>query len=200
MASAGPGGGSVAGRLRAAQRLPGPTRQARVVREAPACWHPGVGYEVFAQAESGQIDLAKVVKNARGFFHASVEVLGEELLPPGFSPPERSRVRLELASEQHGWRARFAIASRPANHDDHEFANAAEAASRASGMALLAERCRYVWAIEPEGDEIEQATLTLCGVLASVGLGPVMPEDHTTLFGVRGAMARLEKLEKGAYR
>ncbi len=159
-----------------------------------------MGYEVFAQADSGRIDLAKVVKNARGFFQASVEVLDEELLPRGFLPPEQSRVRLELSSEQHGWRARFAIASRPANHDDHEFANGAEAASRASGMALLAERCRYVWAIEPEGDQVEQATLTLCGVLASVGLGPVMPDDHSTLFGVRGAMERIEKLEKGAYR
>lgn len=157
-------------------------------------------YEVFAQAGSGRIDLAKVVKNARSFFQASAEVLGEELLPPGFSPPEQSRVRLELSSERHGFRARFAITSRPANRDDHEFANAAEAASRASGMALLAERCRYVWAIESEGDEIELATLTLCGVLASVGLGPVMPEDHSTLFGVRGAMERIEKLEKGAYR
>lgn len=160
----------------------------------------GVGYVVFAQADSGQLDLAKVLKNARSFFQASVEVLDEELLPPGFSPPEGSRVRLELSSERHGWRARFAIASRPANHDDHEHANAAEAASRASGMALLAERCRFVWEIEPEGDELERATLTLCGVLASVGLGPVMPADHSTLFGVRGAMERIDALEKGAYR
>lgn len=153
-----------------------------------------MGYLVFAQADSGRIDLAKVVRNARSFFRTSAEVLDEELLPPGFSPPEASRVRLELSNERRGWRARFTIASRPATRDDHENANAAEAASRASGMALLAERCRYVWRIEPEGDELEPATLTLCGVLASVGLGPVMPDDHSTLFGVRGAMERLEKV------
>ncbi len=158
-----------------------------------ACCHQRVGYVVFAQADSGRIDLAKLVKNARGYFHASVEVLDEELLPPGFSPPERSRVRLELSNQQRGWSARFTISARPSNRDDHEYANAAEAQGRASGMGLLAERCGYVWEIEPEGDEVEAATLTLCGVLASVGLGPVMPEDRSTLFGVRGAMQRLER-------
>lgn len=171
-----------------------------LVRILQAWWHPGVGYVVFAQMDSGRIDLAKVVKNARSFFYTSVEVLDEELLPPGFSPPEASRVRVELSSERHGWRVRFTIASRPADRADHEDANAAEAAGRASGMALLAERCRYVWRIEPEGDEIEQATLTLCGVLASVGLGPVMPADLSTLFGVRGAMERIDRLEQAAYR
>lgn len=152
---------------------------------------------VFAQADSGRIDLAKLVKNARSFFHASVEVLDEQNAPPDVPSPETSRVRLELSSEQHGWRARFALASRPANKDDHENANVAEAASRASGMALLAERCRYVWEIEPEGDELEVATITLSGVLASVGLGPVMPDDRSTLFGVRGAMARIDELYHG---
>ena len=159
-----------------------------------------MGYVVFAQADSGRIDLAKVVKNATNFFHASLEVLGEQNEPPGVPSPERSRVRLELSSPEHGWRARFTIISRPATKDDHENANVAEAASRASGMALLAERCRYVREIEPEGEELEIATITLCGVLASAGLGPVMPEDRSTLFGVRGAMERIDKLQRGAYR
>ena len=140
------------------------------------------------------------MKNARSFFQASVEVLDEQHSPPGVPLPETGRVRLELSSPGDGWSARFAVASRAATKDDYEDANTAEARSRASGMALLAERCRYVWAIEPEGDEVEQATLTLCGVLASVALGPVMPGDRSTLFGVRGSMERIDRLRRGAYR
>src|SRR5216683_3152752 len=40
----------------------------------------------------------------------------------------------------------------------------------------------------------EAAYLTLAAVCASVALGPVLPPDHSTLFGVRGALERRDKL------
>jgi hypothetical protein len=61
-------------------------------------------------------------------------------------------------------------------------------------MAALARRCASVWQVEPQAPESEAATHNLCAIMASVALGPVLPPDDSTLFGVRGAMERVERL------
>ena len=40
--------------------------------------------------------------------------------------------------------------------------------------------------------ELDPALLNLCAILASVALGPVLTPDESALFGVRGAMERVE--------
>ena len=50
-----------------------------------------------------------------------------------------------------------------------------------------------IWRIEPEGEAPAAITLELAGLLASVALGPVLPPDDSTLFGVRGARERAQK-------
>jgi len=59
-------------------------------------------------------------------------------------------------------------------------------------MSVLAERCPAVWEIT-DAEAEPRAALTLAGVLAAVGLGPVLPPDESALFGVRGALERLER-------
>jgi glycine/D-amino acid oxidase-like deaminating enzyme len=86
------------------------------------------------------------------------------------------------------------VRSRAATPDDHRAARDAEERGRAGGMGLLAARCQSVWEVTPEGDESEAATLNLCAIAAAVALGPTLPPDASTLFGVRGAMERLERL------
>jgi hypothetical protein len=87
----------------------------------------------------------------------------------------------------------FTLGLRPRTAEDLAFADQAEIAGRAGGMALLARRCPVVVVIEPAAGTPERALLTLCALLASALLGPVMPPDHSTLFGVRGARERAEK-------
>jgi hypothetical protein len=60
-------------------------------------------------------------------------------------------------------------------------------------MSDLAARCPAVWTISAEGEVTGTAELQLSALLASVALGPVLPEDESTLYGVRGAMERAEK-------
>lgn len=148
-----------------------------------------LGIVIFAQAESTRVDLVKILGNARQFFEAEVEVLDERL-----EDREQARVGLRLASKKHGYAGTFVLVSRPANESDRLEAVAAEARGRATNMSLLAAKCAFVWEVRPEPDTPEAATLNLCGVLASVALGPVMPADRSTLYGVRGSMERLEKL------
>ena len=60
-------------------------------------------------------------------------------------------------------------------------------------MAQLAARCRALWVVTAESEISGSAELQLSALLASVALGPVLPEDESTLYGVRGAMERAEK-------
>jgi hypothetical protein len=60
-------------------------------------------------------------------------------------------------------------------------------------MAQLAARCVALWVITPTGEVTGSAELQLSALLASVALGPVLPSDVSTLYGVRGAMERAEK-------
>ncbi|MCA9641366.1 MAG: hypothetical protein H6718_08605 [Polyangiaceae bacterium] len=85
---------------------------------------------------------------------------------------------------------RFALQQR-ANHETAlSLAQAAEQRGQAHGMAQLAQRCPWVWELDSE-EPLESALAWLfCAALASWGLGPILPSDHSTLFGVRGARLR----------
>ena len=107
-----------------------------------------------------------------------------------------ARVTVELSSSEHGYDGRFSIQSRRTSEHDLADARDAEQRGQAAGMAALAERCPTIWEVEPLAEDSELARLNLCGILASVALGPVLPDDGSTLFGVRGSMERVERLLK----
>ncbi|MFZ5895933.1 MAG: hypothetical protein ACOY0T_33060 [Myxococcota bacterium] len=140
-----------------------------------------MAYRVFAQVE--RPDPAQLVKNATRYFEGSLEILEQ---------PAPHRLRVRIRSERRGYAGDFSIESRTTSSDDLEAATRAEERSRAGGMAALASRCAHVWSIEP--DEETPALLNLCAITASVALGPVLPADESALFGVRGAMERLDRL------
>jgi hypothetical protein len=154
---------------------------------APRARISGVAYRVFAQTPRAEVDVATIVNNARRYFEAEVEVLDADA-------PQPSTVRLELRSPRRGYSGRFRLTARAVEPADLELANQAEQRGRAAGMAALASRCPTVWLIDAEPPESKAATLNLCALLASVALGPVLPDDASTLFGVRGAMLRVEEL------
>ncbi len=137
---------------------------------------------VFSQQPDLLAALPKLLQHARRFFAAELEVLAS-------SPA----VRLRLDSARYPGHGTFRIEAREATADDRFAAEAAEARGRAGGMALLAARCPAIWVVTPESDVTGSAELQLTALLASVALGPVLPADESTLYGVRGAMERAEK-------
>jgi hypothetical protein len=146
-----------------------------------------MGYLVFSQ-DSGDLPAAdRLAAHASRFFGATVEKLGAE----------GSTLRVRLSSLGHSFDAELAIRARNVTRADLEDAREAEARGRAAGMAALAEKCPRVWELDRGGkdDPSETAYLTLAAICASVALGPVLPPDRATLFGVRGAMERREKLD-----
>ena len=146
-------------------------------------------YLVFSQQSLTSLDVARLVQHAKRFFGLGFEVrecrregeTGELVMvvtggSGAVGPPLHARVRA-------------------CAEGDYEAAERAERAGSAGGMAALARRCRFVWELEP-GAAAEVEVCRLCAILASVLLGPVMPPDGSTLFGVRGARERAERLER----
>jgi hypothetical protein len=151
---------------------------------------------VFSQQPDLVAALPQLLAHARRFFAAEVEVLAA-------SPPDRSQlsdgfVSLQFNGGRYPGLGTFRIESRSTTDEDRASARAAELRGKAGGMAELAARCPRLWTVIPEGDVSGSAELQLCGLLASIALGPVMPADESTLYGVRGAMERAEKAAETA--
>lgn len=147
---------------------------------------------VFSQQPDLVSALPRLLQHARRFFAAELSVLSASSLER--PEPLDAQVRLQLTSARYPGHGTFLVASRPTTEDDRFAAEAAEARGKAGGMSLLAGRCGAVWSIIPEGEVTGSAELQLSALLASVALGPVLPEDESTLYGVRGAMERAERL------
>ncbi|HKY34569.1 MAG TPA: hypothetical protein VJN18_01410 [Polyangiaceae bacterium] len=150
---------------------------------------------VFSQQEDLVGALPKLLQHARRFFAAELEVLSASpVTRPDVSVAE---VRMRLSSARYPGSGTFRIDSRRGTDDDRFAAEAAEARGNATNMSLLAAQCPAVWSITPEADVTGSAELQLSALLASVALGPVLPADESTLYGVRGAMERAEKSARG---
>ena len=151
-----------------------------------------MGYRVFSQAPSEGIDPALLVRTATRHFEASLEILGAE--PPPTAGAGSTLVRLRLVSARRGFEQNFALSCRAATAEDWAAARRAEQNGRSAGMSSLAERCRTIWDVSADSGSSELGVLNLCGILAAAALGPVLPPDESALFGVRGAMERVDAL------
>jgi hypothetical protein len=146
---------------------------------------------VFSQQPDLVAALPKLLAHARRFFSAELEVLtASSAERPNLA---QAFVTLRLESARYAGSGSFRIESRPTTDADRSAAEAAETRGKAGGMAQLAARCPVLWTILPEGEPSGSAELQLSALLASVALGPVMPTDESTLYGVRGAMERAER-------
>jgi hypothetical protein len=144
---------------------------------------------VFAQRVDLTLDLPELLRATRRYFDATLEVQSRTE-----SETAGEQVQLLLRSEKYGYEGVLTVDSRQTTPTDLTDARLAEQRGKAAGMANLAERCPTIWEVSSVGIDSELARLNLCGILASVALGPVLPDDGATLFGVRGAMERVEKL------
>jgi len=151
---------------------------------------------VFSQQPDLLAALPQLLAHARRFFAAEIHVLAA-------SSPDRAdlavaEVTLALESARYPGHGTFRVEARRPTEADQAAAQAAELRGRAGGMAQLAARCGAVWELAADGDVTGSAELQLSALLASVALGPVLPTDESTLYGVRGAMERAEKAAEAA--
>lgn len=141
-------------------------------------------YLVFSQANKELPDEAALVNKARTYFRIGLRFTSRRFRGEGDA--QRGEFTVELDFPGHP-SATLTLARRVATEDDWRAAELAEQRGRATGMGTLARRCKVVW--EVTADE-GPSTLLLCAILAANELGPVMPPDGSTLYGVRGARER----------
>jgi hypothetical protein len=143
-----------------------------------------VTYLVFSQ-EPGVPPYERLATHGARFFSSTLELLEQA----------EDAIVIRLACSRPALGGEFRMTVRATTNDDLMNARDAEARGRAAGMGALAERCPQVWTIDAATAQIpsEAAYLTLAGICASVALGPVLPPDASTLFGVRGAIERRDK-------
>lgn len=151
---------------------------------------------VFSQQPDLVAVLPRLLQHARRFFAAELNVVGSS--PPERAEPLDAFIGLRWEAARYPGQGTFRVTSRAATRDDVFAARAAEARGKAGGMSDLAARCPAVWTITLEGEVTGTAELQLSALLASIALGPVLPEDGSTLYGVRGAMERAEKAAESA--
>ena len=173
-------------------RIPRPKQPpaARSIEAQSALWS-ATRVRVFSQRAELSLDLAALLLATRRFFDATLEIQSR-----AEQEDSTELVQVLLRSEKHDYEGVFTIQSRATTTADLHDARSAEQRGRAAGMSKLAERCPTVWDVRALEADTELASLNLCGILASVALGPVLPDDRTTLYGVRGAMERVDSILK----
>jgi hypothetical protein len=154
--------------------------------ETPSAPCSPVRVRVFAQRDALEIALPELLNATRRFFDATLDVQARS--------ETGDRIELLLRSDKYGYEGKLSVQARPVTESDLLDARAAEQRGRAAGMSALAERCHVIWEVASLGPDSELARLNLCGILAAVALGPVLPDDGSTLYGVRGSMERVERL------
>ena len=143
-----------------------------------------MAYLVFSQ-EPKAPDTERLVAHASRFFGTKLELLEKT---PG-------SLRVRLSSQKPAFDAELTLHVRAVTRVDIQDARDAEVRGRAAGMSALAEKCMRIWEIDAkEGAGAAPALVAMSGICASVALGPVLPPDHATLFGVKGALERLALL------
>ena len=137
---------------------------------------------VFAQGVDSTLPVSVLTANAARHFDLSLAV----------SEPERE-TRVEVKAEQAA--GSYLITVRPRSASDLAHAEAAEQRGTAAGMSALAARCGLVWVIEASPESPEWLTWDFCALLALTALGPILPEDGSTLLGVKSARALAVRLK-----
>jgi hypothetical protein len=145
---------------------------------------------VFSQAGDARVEIDAWNAHAERFFATRIGLTEDRRYPPASAVPRSDAVRFVIAPHGQPSAIRAAFA-RPRDDEDLALAEAADARSGFTGLALLARRCPTVWRVEREG-ATDLMALRLCAVLASVLLGPILDSRTRELFGVKTARAKID--------
>ena len=163
-------------------------------------------YAVFAQRPDARLDVVALRQHAQRFFGAK---LGLTVDKHYVAPVTTDAARIVLATDDPATSGTRLCFGRPATAQDHDRAEDAERASRATGMGQLARRCPTLWLVAREDSappstrdvnahQVDKCSLLLAAIFASVLLGPILDGDE--IFGVRTARLKLERLAVSPYR
>lgn len=150
--------------------------------------NPGLYCHVFlqfVQQPGPRLEIDRLRQHAARHFAAELCTLNRDA--------DARRATLALRHTTHG-ECTFRLHARLATPGDRSRLPAAELRNQSHGMAALGERCQCVWEVEADPVVPLSACFYFGALLASVALGPLLPDDDSGLFGVRSARLRAEAL------
>lgn len=163
---------------------------------------PGQGWSLLSPEPEARIDEHRWAHQARVFFGAELTLVQKKAYPSGTTPMadavEVDIARVSSSSSTPRATSRVLVLTVPLDRAPLVRAAAAAGVRAIGGAgfdALLA-RARRAWQVrEPKvaGDDA-RAPLVVTAVLAAVLLAPVVPPGEETIFGVKGARERLQRL------
>ncbi len=160
---------------------------------------PSSAYTLFSAEGSARIDIAPLAHKARTFFATSLEIDPAKAYPEGRTPPADAMfVEVQPFGKPDVLPTRVFVVTWSLD-DCPAFRDVGDAAARAiggAGMDVLVARAKRIWQVskQPEHGSDAHASLRVAAILASVLLAPIVPPEGRTIYGVKGARERLEKL------
>lgn len=158
---------------------------------------PGEAWSLLSPDASSRVVAPSWAHQASTFFRANLSVVGEKRYPSG-AEPLVDVIEVDIARRGEEKATRVVVVTTPLDRapDVRESAERGVRAIGGAGFDVLLSRARRLWqarAIVPE-DGDKAAPLAVAAVLALVFLAPIVPPNEETIFGVKGARERLEKL------
>jgi hypothetical protein len=164
---------------------------------------PSSAYTLFSAEGSARIDIAPLAHKARTFFATALEIDPVKAYPEGRTPrADAMFVDVKPLGKPDASPTRVFVVTWPL--DDHPaFRGIGEEAAQAiggAGMDVLVARAKRIWQVSTQPDHGPDAhvSLRVAAILASVLLAPIVPPEGRTIYGVKGARERLEKIGNGA--
>jgi hypothetical protein len=141
-------------------------------------------YSILSPEAVSRVEPLRWAQQAKTFLGADVSVEGGS----------GDDMTLVIAPAGGGSGTRVGVRSLPVGEcpDVMIAANRGVEAIGGAGMDVLVARTQRVWQVELVDDR--RLSLVAAALLASVLLGPIVPPDEVTIYGVKGARVRLEKM------
>ena len=142
-------------------------------------------FTIFSPDGAPRVEKARWTHQARTFLEAEVVVVGDV----NGMQAETAMLELDVMPSSRVEVRTFPRADAP------ELIEAAERGVRVIGGAgfdALVARTQRIWQVSIRSTGDARAPLVVAAMLASVLLGPIVPPDEETIFGVKGARMRLQ--------
>ena len=145
-------------------------------------------YAIFAQRPDVCLDIEAIKRQGEQFFATKVGMTVDKRY--GDAPAEDA-ARIVVSAVDATTSGTRLCYGRAVEDADRAAAEEAERAIGTYGLALLAQRCKTIWMVVPEGDD-DRAALTIAAIFASALLGPILSPGGQEIIGVRSARLKLE--------
>lgn len=163
---------------------------------------PNAAFTLFSPEASARVDIAQLAHKARTFFATALEIDPVKAYPDGRAP-ESDALHIEIKPLEKTILAptRVFVVTFPLERERHfrQIGDAAAQAIGGAGMDALVARTQRIWQVSKtieSGDDV-WAPLRIAAILAAVFLAPIVPPEGHTIFGVKGARERIEKMLRG---